>query len=168
MRLTARDITRIATLGAILYCIYFVCSPLMYIELVGFIIVLYGVSLDRKTAYFAALVFCGIVVLTYGIAPWTIMYIVVFPQFTLIYNFLAKVTKSEYIYAGVGFVLSFLTGTIIELPYIFMTGMAGKALITYLLLGFQVSLVNAACTLLATLFLLKPLRKLLIKIFKEN
>lgn len=162
--MSAKEITRIAVLAAILYCIYFLGSFFMYVELVGFITLLYGVSLDKKTSYFAALVFACLVILTRGFGPWSLMYIVVFPQYTLIYYFLSKITKSEYIYGIVGFILSFMTGTIIELPYIFMTGMAGKSLITYLILGFQVSLGNAACTLLATLFLLKPLRTLLVKV----
>lgn len=162
--MSAKELTRIAVLASILYCIYFVGSFFMYVELVGFIVLLYGVSLDRKTSYFASLVFACLVVLTRGLALWTLMYIIVFPQYALIYHYLSKVTKSEYAYGVVGFILSFMTGTIIEIPYIFMSGMAGKALITYLILGFQVSLGNAACTLIATIFLVKPLKKLLIKV----
>ncbi len=164
--MSAKELTRVAVLAAILYCIYFLGSFFMYVELVGFIVLLYGVSLNKKTAYLAALVFTFLVMLTRGIAPWSFMYVVVFPQYTLIYHFLSKLTKSEYIYAIVGFILSFMTGTIIEIPYILMTGMVGQSLITYLILGFQVSLGNAACTFLATLFLLKPLRSLLQKVNK--
>lgn len=164
--MSAKEITRISVLAAILYSVYFLGSFFLYVELVGFIVLLYGISLDKKTSYLASLVFAFLVILTKGFGVWSLMYIVVFPQYSLIYYFLSRVTKSEYIYATVGFILSFLTGTIIELPYIFMSGMAGKALIIYLLLGMQVSLGNGACTFLATLFLFKPLNKLLKKVTK--
>ncbi|HOK63319.1 MAG TPA: hypothetical protein PLE17_05440, partial [Soehngenia sp.] len=66
--------------------------------------------------------------------------------------------------ALLGFVLAFICGTLIDMPYIIAANLDYKGLIIRLLLGFQVSIVNALVTFIATLFLLDPLNKLLLKL----
>ena len=70
---------------------------------------------------------------------------------------------SEYSLAVLGFILAFLCGTLIDLPFMMLSGMTWKALWIRLLLGFQVSLGNGLSTFLATLFLYPPLSKVIKK-----
>ncbi|MCR6513411.1 MAG: hypothetical protein ACRDCB_04105 [Clostridium sp.] len=164
--MNARKITQGALLAAILYIIYFMGSFITYFELVSFIVLLYGTTLDRKLAYVSTVIFCILVMLTKGIAPWSVMYLVIFPQFILIYSLLKKITKSEYVYALVGAILSFSLGSLIQIPYFLTAGLKGKELLVTLLLGFQVSIGNMICTVVATLFLYKPLSKVLKRVIE--
>lgn len=162
--MNSKKVTRVAMLASILYIIQFIGSGLLYIELVNFTILLYGVTLKRDESYLAVTIFCLLVMLTRGFGLWTIMYLVVFPQYALIYAALGKKIKSLYLLALLGFVLAFICGTLIDIPYIIAANLDYKGLIIRLLLGFQVSIVNALVTFVATLFLLDPLKKLLLKL----
>ncbi|HPP32060.1 MAG TPA: hypothetical protein PK083_06320 [Soehngenia sp.] len=162
--MNSKKVTRVAMLASILYIIQFIGSGLLYIELVNFTILLYGVTLKRDESYLAVTIFCLLVMLTRGFGLWTIMYLVVFPQYALIYAALGKKIKSLYLLALLGFVLAFICGTLIDIPYIIAANLDYKGLIIRLLLGFQVSIVNALVTFIATLFLLDPLNKLLLKL----
>lgn len=159
--MNTRRLTQCALLSAILYIVYFMGSFVTYVELVSFIILLYGTTLPKKISWFSIVVFCILVMLTKGVAPWSIMYLLILPQYALIYNTLSRWTKSEYVYGLVGAVLSFCMGTLIDLPYLLTAGLGSKSLWITLVLGFQVSIGNAICTFIATLFLYKTLSKVL-------
>ncbi|WP_024615765.1 hypothetical protein [Clostridium sp. Ade.TY] len=159
--MNTRRLTQCALLSAILYIVYFMGSFVTYFELVSFIILLYGTTLPKKISWFSIVVFCILVMLTKGVAPWSIMYLLILPQYALIYNTLSRWTKSEYVYGLVGAVLSFCMGTLIDLPYLLTAGLGSKSLWITLVLGFQVSIGNAICTFIATLFLYKTLSKVL-------
>lgn len=160
----ARDITRIGLLATFIYVIQFLGSFVLYFELVNFTLLLYGVYLRRKDAWLSAVIFCLLMMLTRGIAPWSFMYLLIFPQYTLIYSMLGSKVKSQYVLGAVGFVLAFICGTLIDMPYILTAGLDYKALILRLLVGFQVSLGNGIITFIATIYLLKPLEKVFVRI----
>lgn len=164
----AKEITTVATLAVFLYIIYFLGSFVSYIELVGFVILVYGTVLRTKVAYLAAVVFTLIVMITKGIAPWSFMYLLVFPQYILIYSAIAKITKNKVVYFILAGILSFSLGTLIEIPYLLTGGLHGKALLVYILMGFQVSLGNMACTVVAGIFLYEPFEKLIRKTLSED
>lgn len=157
--MSAKDITRIAVLSAILFIVYYLGSTLMYVSITNFVMLLYGVYVKRKNAYITIVVFCFLVMLLYGFGMWVIMYFVLFPQYILIYSALYKRCKSEYILAFVGAFLTFICGTLIDLPFIISTGLGGHALVVRLVLGFETDLGSTLCTLFGVLFLLKPLKR---------
>lgn len=157
--MSAKDITRIAVLSAILFIVYYLGSTLMYVSITNFVILLYGVYVKRKNAYITIVVFCFLVMLLYGFGMWVIMYFVLFPQYILIYSALYKRCKSEYVLAFVGAFLTFICGTLIDLPFIISTGLGGHALVVRLVLGFETDLGSTLCTLFGVLFLLKPLKR---------
>ncbi len=131
----------------------------MYVSITNFVILLYGVYVKRKNAYITLIVFCFLVMLLYGFGMWVIMYFVLFPQYILIYSALYKRCKSEYVLAFVGAFLTFICGTLIDLPFIISTGLGGHALVVRLVLGFETDLGSTLCTLFGVLFLLKPLKR---------
>ena len=161
--MNSKHITRIAALAVFLYIVYFLGSFVDYIELVSFMILVYGTTLKTKISYFAVVVFSLIVMLTKGIGPWSLMYLVVFPQYILIYSLVANVTKNRIVYFILAGILSFSLGTLIDLPYLLTGGLYGKALLIKVLMGFQVSLGNVACTIVAAIFLYEPFRNLIRK-----
>lgn len=157
--MSARDITRIAVLSAILFVVYYFGSTLMYISITNFVMLLYGVYVKRKNAYITIVVFCFLVMLLYGFGLWVIMYFVLFPQYILIYSALYKRCKSEYVLAFVGAFLTFICGTLIDMPFIITSGLGGHALFVRLIIGFETDLGSTLCTLFGVLFLLKPLKR---------
>lgn len=157
--MSAKEITRTAILAAILIVVYYFGSTLMYVSITNFVLLLYGVYVPRKTAYFAVIIWCFVVILMYGFGEWVIMYFVLFPQYILIYNFLYRKCKSEYVLAFVGAFLTFICGTLIDLPFIISTGLGGHALMVRLILGFETDIGPTLCTFLGVLFLLKPLKR---------
>ena len=140
--------TRVSLLATLLFIIYSCGSMVMYVELFNFTVLLYSVTLPKKHAFLTVLLFC---------------LLLVFPSYTLLYHVFGKRFKSEYSLAVLGFILAFLCGTLIDLPFMMLSGMTWKALWIRLLLGFQVSLGNGLSTFLATLFLYPPLSKVIKK-----
>ena len=164
--MNVRQISQHAILAALLFVIYSLGSQVPYIELLNFMILLYGVTLPRKSSFISVFIFTMLVMLLYGLQTWVIMYVIVFPIYTQLYFGVSRVLKSELGLALVGFALAFICGTLIDLPYILMSGLASKSLVVYLVSGFKVSLGNALCTFLATLYLYEPLAKQLKRQFK--
>lgn len=158
--------TRVSLLATLLFIIYSCGSMVMYVELFNFTVLLYSVTLPKKHAFLTVLLFCLLLLMVYGIQLWTLMYLLVFPSYTLLYHVFGKRFKSEYSLAVLGFILAFLCGTLIDLPFMMLSGMTWKALWIRLLLGFQVSLGNGLSTFLATLFLYQPLSKIIQKSIK--
>ncbi len=157
--MTVRQMSQIAILATLLFIIYNAGSQLAYVELLNFTILIYGVTLPRKDSFLAVFIFSCLIILMYGIQPWALMYIIVFPLYTQLYYVIGKWVQSEFKLALVGFIFAFLCGTLIDLPYILMSGMTINALKLYVIMGFKVSLGNALCTFLATLYLYQPLSK---------
>lgn len=158
-----RELTTTALLSALMYIIYTLGSGLLYFELLNFTILLYGVTFKRKTSFLSTLVFTLLVILTRGFGIWTIMYLIIFPVYALIYSYAGKFIASDYSLAILGFFLALVCGTLIDIPYIYMAGLDYRGLLVRLLLGLQVSIVNAGTTFIATLFLLNPMRNSLVR-----
>ena len=165
--MTIREMSQIAILATLLFIIYSFGSQLPGVELFNFTVLLYGVTLPKKQSFIVVVIFSCLLILMYGIQPWTLMYLIIFPAYTQIYYYVGKLIKSEFKLAMVGGVLAFLCGTLIDLPYILMSGMASKSLIFYLIAGFKVSLGNLLSTFLATLYLYQPLSKHLKRLLKQ-
>ncbi|WP_332556451.1 hypothetical protein [Clostridium sp.] len=157
--MSTREMTRIAVLATLLYVIQFIGSFMLYFEWVNFAILLYGVYLKKREAWLSVVVFCFMIMLTRGIGLWSLMYLIIFPQYALIYSYVSGRFKNEYGLAALGFLLSFMAGTLIDLPYILAAGLDYRGLIIRLLLGFQVSLSSGVITFISTLYLLKPLKR---------
>ena len=151
-----RELARISALASLLFIIYHCGSLVLYVELFNFTVLLYGISLPKRQA-----ILCLLIVLVYGAQPWTLMYVLIFPTYAIIYHLIGRRLRSEYVVACLGFLGAFLSGTLIDLPFIFLSGMTGRALGIHLLLGFQTSVGNGVSTFLATIFLLPILSKVM-------
>ncbi len=156
-----RELARISALASLLFIIYHCGSLVLYVELFNFTVLLYGVSLPKRQAILSVLIACLLIVLVYGAQPWTLMYVLIFPTYAIIYHLIGRRLRSEYVVACLGFLGAFLSGTLIDLPFIFLSGMTGRALGIHLLLGFQTSVGNGVSTFLATIFLLPILSKVM-------
>ncbi len=160
----AREITRISALATLIYIVYLLGSNILYVELVNFMVMLYATSIKKRDAVYAVLIFCFLVVLTKGFGLWSIMYFVVFISYVFIYNLVSSKTKNVSYYIVTASILSFLCGTLLQIPYMITAGLTKEALITYMLLGFKVSIGSSICTVIAILTLYDRLSILLKKL----
>lgn len=165
--MNVREITRISALATLIYITYMLGSNFLYVELVNFMVLLYGTTLKRSYAVYSVLIFCFLVVLTKGFGMWSMMYFVVFISYVLIYNIISSKTQNTSVYIVLGAVLTFFCGSLIQIPYILTGGVAKEGLLMYLLLGFKVSLGSSICTVIATVFLYDRLSLLLKKLIKD-
>ena len=103
--------TRVSLLATLLFIIYSCGSMVMYVELFNFTVLLYSVTLPKKHAFFDCIIILFITIDGLWDSIWTLMYLLVFPSYTLLYHVFGKRFKSEYSLAVLGFILAFLCGT---------------------------------------------------------
>lgn len=162
------EIIRVALLSAILLVVQVTFSGILYVEFFNFMIVLYAVSFKLKESYLSVIVTSILMILVFGFGLWSIMYLIVFPQYVLIYSYVYKKTNSDIVLGILATFLALISGTLIDLPILISTGVFNKIFLVRFLMGLQVSTGSAICTLISVLFLLKPLEKTLKKICDNN
>ena len=78
----ASQLTRIAIMACLQYVVFTMFSQILYLEAVTLITLLFAVVFPLKESMLASAVFALINMLTRGILPWTIMYLVLFPCYS--------------------------------------------------------------------------------------
>ncbi len=71
-----KQLTRIAIMACMQYVVFTMFSQIIYLEAVTLVTVLFAVTFERREAVMASVVFALINLLTRGIMPWTIMYLI--------------------------------------------------------------------------------------------
>ncbi len=79
-----RELTKVAFLASLLMIGYLLCYNILYVEVVTFLTLLYGCTQRRKIAMMACFCFGLLVLLIFGIFPWSLMYCVIFPFVTFL------------------------------------------------------------------------------------
>lgn len=139
-----RELTHIALLACIMYVGFVSFSSVLYLEVITVITVLIGVTFKLKESLMASLVFAMINLLTNGIFPWTIMYLILFPCFSFLsYALRNLLIKSHVTQILICFLFSFLLGQLVDLPFMLFSG---KVTMLYLLLGLKTSLIQGVIT----------------------
>ena len=144
------------------YVVFTMFSQIIYLEAVTLVTVLFAVTFERREAVMASVVFALINLLTRGIMPWTIMYLILFP----LYSGLAGLCRTLIEQHGeasifVCFLFSFLLGQLVDLPFILFSG---KITLLYMLMGLKTSAIQGFITGIEAAFLFEPLARQLRKI----
>jgi len=164
--LKTKDITRISFLSSILVCVFLAFSQIMYLELVTTTLLLYSLNLEIRDSFMVALIFGAVLLLIFGIQSFSIMYMIIFPIFALIISFSKKLlNKNNWLIIIVGGLFSFLLGTLVDLPYILFSG---KATYIYLIMGFQVGVVQGFATVVVLTLVFESLNNKFKLIMKGN
>ena len=87
--MTVKELTRIAVMASILYVVFDVFSNILYLEMITFTIVAFGMHFSRREVVYACMMFAFIQILFHGLMVWNIMYLVIYPS----YGFLVSVLK---------------------------------------------------------------------------
>ena len=161
-KLKVYDLCLVALLAGIEYVIFNSFSNILYLELITFTICLFALSFSKEMAILASILFGSIMLIFNGINFWNIMYIFIYPSYSLIIALLKKyLLKYEWLLCLICGFLSFLTGQLLQLPFMLFSQ---KLTILYVIMGLKTSLLQGAISFIACKILFKPcyntLRKL--------
>ena len=164
--MSTRQLVRIAMMACIETVIFGSFSDILYLECITMTIVLFALVFDKKESFWAAVVF-GIMnmLVRQGVNLWSMMYLIIYPLYSLLISALKRHLLNRFkrvaIITGI---LSFLTGQLLELPFLLFST---KITVFYLLMGLKTSLIQGCVSAVACGILGKSIFKVLIRIRKE-
>ena len=155
-----------AILASMLFAIYFIFSQILYLEFVTFTVILLSLNLPKWNSLWIVITFVLLVWLSYGIATWSLMYIIIYPGFVLILRLLSKQLKDRlYLIATFAFFMGFLVGNLIDLPFLLFSK---EVTIMYVIVGFQTTLIQGGIAFLSILLLYEPIAKQLNRLIEKG
>ncbi len=138
----ARELCFVAVIGAIEAVVFTSFSFILYLECITFTVLVFSMTFQRKQAVLGAVVFTIINLTMQGVTPWSMMYCLIYPIYSLLIgscrNFLDKHFICAVLVCGL---LSFLTGQLVQLPFMLISG---KITLIYIVLGLKTSLIQGA------------------------
>lgn len=161
------QLTRIALMGCIEVIVFGGFSDILYLGCITLTIVLFALAFDVKEAVLAAVVF-GIMnmVVKQGVTIWSMMYLLIYPCYSLLVGFLKKwLLKHFWLCVVMTGVLSLLTGQLLQIPFLLVSK---KVTLIYLVLGLKTSVIQGLLSALCCALLFHPLYRVLKKIERTN
>ncbi|MBM6831290.1 cytochrome B [Faecalicoccus acidiformans] len=164
--MTVKELCVIAIIGAIEFVVFTSFSFILYLECITFTVLIFSVVFPIKIAVSGAVVFDLLnIVLIQGITPWSLCYLGIYPVYSWIFStWKQPLPKKLWLLAFVCAFFSFLTGQLLQLPFLLFS----KTLtILYLILGLKTSLIQGALSAMICLFLYHPTKKALCAIERK-
>lgn len=163
--MSVKTLTRIAIMASIQSAIFTIFSQVLYLEGITFTVCLFACVFKKEEAVFASLIFAMVNMLVQGISIWTMMYVIIYPMYSLLIATFKQywLKKPMALVILCGF-LSFLTGQLMDLPFIVF---AKEITIFYILLGLKTSIIQGCLSALMCLMIFDPCLKVLQKIEGE-
>ncbi len=157
-----KRMTRVALIGAFLFCTFFSLSNILYLEAITLMIIAVAMVFDRRDSFQSSIVFGVLLIMYLGLTPWSIMYFVIYPCYSLLTNFLRPVLREkDWLLIIYGFILSCSTGLILDLPFILVSK---TVTIYYILTGLKTSIIQGTLTAFEIVLIYEPLERVLFKI----
>ncbi|MBR3692989.1 MAG: cytochrome B [Erysipelotrichales bacterium] len=136
-----KDLCMIALIATLEYIVFTYFSYILYLECITFTIMMIALYFNTKIAITSSLVFTLLNCLNMGISPWSMMYLLVYPLYSLVISLGKKLIKQKVQYVIITCtLLSFLTGQLLQLPYLLVSK---NITYLYLLAGLKTSLIQA-------------------------
>ena len=163
-RLTARDITIMALMVAVIEVSKVALAQIPNVELTSFWIIMFTLYFGPRIFYVIP-VFILIEGVMYPFGLWWIMYLYAWPMLAIAVLLLKKMnTAWEWSFVSGLFGLSF--GFLCAIPYIFTSGLAGA--FTWWVAGIPWDLVHGVANFFIMLVLYKPMKITMMKMNKLN
>lgn len=164
--MTVRSLTRIAIMASIQCTIFTMFSQILYLEGITFVVCLFACTFERKEVVFASLIFALVNMLIQGFTIWTMMYALIYPTYSFIVATLKNVLiKNRGLIIVVCGILSFMTGQLMEIPFLLFSK---AATIFYIVLGLKTSIIQGCLSATMCLLIFDPCLKVLQKIERES
>ena len=152
-------ISIIACIEAVMFTSF---SQVLYLETITLTVLMFAVVFKPRIAFMGAVVYGLVNMVVNGITPWTMMYFVIYPCYSLIVIGLKRPFKHRVLlWSVLCGVLSFLTGQILQIPFLLFSA---KVTAFYLLAGLKTSLIQGGLSAVLCFMLFQPLRVVLEKI----
>lgn len=164
--MAAKKISIIAFLACIQFVVFTALSSILYLECITLTTVLFAMNFSKEESILASVCFCLINFLVQGITPWSLMYLLIFPFYSLIINTTKGYLRKHYvILAIVCGILSFLTGQLVQVPFLLVSKTITSL---YLLLGFKTSFIQGIISGWLCFLLYQVLERIIIKVKRGN
>jgi energy-coupling factor transport system substrate-specific component len=172
VKMRVRDIAIIGMLGALLVAVQIGLSFLPNIELVSILIIVYTITLMKKTTYIIS-IFIILEVLIYGFGPWSINYLYVWFILYLI-SMIFRKEKSPLLWAILSGLYGLSFGALCAIPYFFI-GSIGNTItngfnmaFAYWINGIPFDILHGIANFFVTFTLFNPLYKILNLLTHKN
>lgn len=150
-----RDVTRIAFMAVILCCVFQMFANILYIECITFTILLFSCVFSKRDACMACIVFSFLNMLMLGVTPWTLLYLLIYPLYAFcIASSKHGLLKHPICLYSVCGILSFLTGQVLDLPFLLFSK---EVTMLYILLGLKTSIIQGILSFVSCMFLFDPM-----------
>ena len=157
--LTARDITIMALMVAIIEVSKVALAQVPNVELTSFWIIMFTLYFGPRIFYVIP-VFILIEGLMYGFGLWWIMYLYAWPMLALVVLLLRKM-NTAWDWSFVSGLFGLLFGFLCAIPYIFTSGFAGA--VAWWIAGIPWDLVHGIANFIIMLVLYKPIKLVMAK-----
>lgn len=154
-----KELCMIAVMAAIEQIVFTSFSFILYLECITFTIVVFAMVFQTKSAVLASIVFVLLNFTIQGVTPWTCMYALIYPSYSLLIglskNFLQKHLFVLAILCGF---FSFLTGQLLQLPFMLFSR---NITILYIIVGLKTSLIQMVIAATTCFVCYQPVYKVL-------
>lgn len=157
-----RELCYVAVIGAIESVVFSSFSFVLYLECITLTVVLFSMCFQRKQAVLGAVVF-GILNMTMqGVTPWSMMYVIVYPLYSLLIGTMKPFLQKHFIILVIVCgCLSFLTGQLLQLPFLLVSS---KVTMIYIIIGMKTSLIQGVIAAITCFICYKPIYAILKRI----
>ena len=150
-----KELCFIAVIAAIESVVFTSFSFVLYLECITLTIVLFAMVFKTRQAVLGAIVFGLLNLTVQGVAPWSIMYLLIYPTYSLLIslskNYLSKHFIILCIVCGL---LSFSTGQLVQLPFMLISK---HITFYYILAGLKTSLIQGIVVGISCFICYKPI-----------
>lgn len=155
----ARELCFIAVIASIEAVVFTSFSFILYLECITFTIVVFAMTFQTRQAVLGAVVFTILNLSTQGVAPWSMMYCLIYPLYSLFIGCSRKFLNRHFLALvfTCGF-LSFLTDQLVQLPFMLISG---KITAIYILMGLKTSLIQGFMSMALCAICYKPIAAVL-------
>ena len=150
-----KELCYIAVIGALESIIFSSFSFVLYLECITMTIVLFAMTFQTRQAIMGAIVFGILNLCVQGVTPWSLMYLLIYPSYSLFIGILRPFLKHHFLLlVFVCGVLSFLTGQLVQLPFMLVSK---NLTLLYIFAGLKTSLIQGVVSALTCFICYKPL-----------
>ena len=159
-RLTAKDITLMALMVAIIETCKLVLAQIPNVELTSFWIIMFTIYFGSRIFYIIP-VFILIEGAIFGFNLWWIMYLYAWPTLAIVALLLKKKNCGQWEYSMLSGVFGLLFGFLCAIPYIFTSGIHGA--VTWWIGGIPWDLVHGVANFAIMMVLFQPINRIMAK-----
>ena len=160
-KLTIREVVLFGVLGALMFALQVVMSPLPNIEPVSLLVMLFAVVFDWKALY-PVYIFVTMEILFYGFSLWNVYYLYIWAVLAVA-AILMKKNEHPLVWAVLSAAFGLLFGALCAIVDVFIGGFAYAA--AKWASGIPFDVTHCVGNFVIALLLFKPLRQLLTKLY---